>query len=504
MASLNDYAKLSYHKTDDTATQFRPDESVTFVMKYSESLTGKYATLIVYGYEQDEISGQQRYYNGLKLTQQLTSGMGGQWYEEFIIPPDALGFTPTGSSYRFSGKMQAKVEVGSELDYESFEPNPHLPDQGIPAYVTNPDITSNIILVDMLVINSNAIHWIDPITGVQVSQYNTDSSHMTVDMYISGSHNYGISDNDNVQSYRVWLYDSYKNLLRDSNEMYDWDSNVSANKKYTFYDLQDQQTYYARGRITLNGGYTFNYDYIPIYTDFSGLHPASPNFTIEQQIGKVLLTLDLTGISHTKIIVTRTVQYEGEYLEIQNVIDDGDTVKIEDRYPIPGEKYEYKAVVFNGELIVGTYYNNISYTSNCIAISDIFACYTAIGNITKHPISRNDRGQIVETIDSKMPYHIMNGKADYDSGTVDALFSEVEDCQIVTENGDVANALRAWLNNGRAKLLTYYNGEAWIVSTSSIQTTDPANNDVYNTTFKWTQIGDAFRINEYVRLGLVI
>lgn len=488
MASLNDYAKLTYHKTNDTITQFRPEDSVTFEMKYSEGLNtyGMYATLIIYGYEQRFYDvDPPLIYNGYKETHPLGSGIAGQLIAVYTIPGNTLGKSPDnyGNEFYYTGKMQAKVEIGTELDEDG--------------YVINPVFTSNIVLVDMMVADNADIRWLR-------TPYNTSTSKIMVSMEFGHAITYGVSGNSNVQSYRLWLYDRNKNLLRDTGELYDWDSNVYGNGNYVYYDLKDGFTYYVKGRVTLVGGYVFNYDYEPIHVDYDTPPSPSANFTIEQQIGKVTLSLDLTGITYTKVIFTRTVQYEGEYLEIQNTIDDGNIVTAEDRYPIAGKKYEYVATVFNGELIVGTYYNYLDYTSNCIAISDIFACYTAIGKITKHPISRNDRGQIVETMDSKMPYHIMNGKADYDSGTVDALFSEVEECQVVTDNGDVANAMRAWLNNGRAKLLTYYNGEAWIVSTSAVQTTDPENNDVYNTTFKWTQIGDANRISEYVRLGLVI
>ena len=106
-------------------------------------------------------------------------------------------------------------------------------------------------------------------------------------------------------------------------------------------------------------------------------------------------------------------------------------------------------------------------------------------------------------MDSKFPYHILNGEPDYDSGTVDGFFAELDECTVNTDNGALSKILRSWLNNGKAKLLTYYTGEAWIVAVNGVSTTDPENNDVYNTSFNWTQIGDATKMSEYVRLGLI-
>ncbi len=107
-------------------------------------------------------------------------------------------------------------------------------------------------------------------------------------------------------------------------------------------------------------------------------------------------------------------------------------------------------------------------------------------------------------MDNKYPYYLINGSADYDSGQVEGIFSTIDNCEMNMDNKEYSNILRAWLNNGKAKLLTYYTGEAWIVAVSGIQTTDPENTDVYSTTFNWMQIAEADDIKNYAKIGLVM
>jgi hypothetical protein len=165
----------------------------------------------------------------------------------------------------------------------------------------------------------------------------------------------------------------------------------------------------------------------------------------------------------------------------------------------------YRVVVYNGNGIVGTYYNYITYSNNNIVISDAYGSYVAVGSIEKYPISRNDRGQEHVTMDSKFPYYTINGQADYESGSFNALFTEIDDdCSVKLDNQKYSEMLRAWLNNGQAKLLTYYTGESWIVAVSGIQTTDPEHTDTLNTSFNWIQIGDANNIEAYPTYGLVV
>ena len=455
-------------------------------MQYSEDLTTKYATLIIDGYRlEDDVTGIV--YDGYKETQQLMGAIGGQWYTEYNVDSGLLGVSypeRTGGLYT-SGKMQARVEIGRTLDNDG--------------YVINPEFVSNVTLVDMIITRTaNVAEFI-------YTPYNPTGSIYKISLHSDYIYEAGLTSSEDVQSYRIFLYDSNRNLIKDSGELYDWDTNVYGNAWYTLYDLKDNTTYYVKGRVTLNGGTSFYTEFTPINVHYDDIPISSDKFTLSQSLGEVKMSLDLTGVTHTKVVFSRTVFNESDYLELTKVEGNEDTMVAYDKFPIPKKSYTYKAVVFNGDLIVDTYYQNINFTSQYVTISDILGSYSAVGNITKHPINRNDRGAIVAAMDSQYPYYIVNGSSDYDSGQIDGFFSTIDDeCKVETDNAAYADFLRAWLNNGNAKLLTYYTGEAWIVSVNGVSTTDPNNDDVYNTSFNWTAIGDANIMSEYVRLGLVI
>lgn len=481
MASLATYAKLT------PPAQFvpHPGVNVLFRLQYSEDLTSKYATLIIDGYSLTEDT-TGNVYDGYKETHLLGWAIAGQWYSEYYVNSGLLGIAypeRTGNLYT-SGKMQARVEIGNETDEDG--------------HVINPVFTSNVTLVDMIITRDNPPYFI----GVP---YNANASVFGVSPYCDYILSMGADGSADIQSYRIFLYDENYNQVRDSEELYDWDNNIYGNSSYKFYDLKDDKTYYTKFRITLNGGTSFTSAYEPINVHYDTIPSGSDEFELIPRLGNVQMKLDLSGVTHTKVVFSRTVQDESDYLELVTVENPGSSVTAIDKYPIPGRAYTYRAVVLNGELIVGTYYGNILFTSSYITISDAMGSYSAVGNITKHPINRNDRGSILETMDNKFPYQIINGDADYDSGQITGMFSTVDDdCAVEMDNKALSNALRAWLNNGRAKLLTYYTGEAWIVAVNGISTTDPENNDVYNTSFNWTAIGDASIVSDYVRLGLVI
>lgn len=495
MASLATYAKLKLKQ------QFRPEEDAIFQLQFSKDLLAKYGTLVIDGYVV-KVGTEGEVYNGTKITHSLNWSVGGQPYQEYTVAGGTLGLSPSSGQVAYvDGKMQARVEIGDELDGEG--------------HVINPVFVSNVVLSDMLTCWDADFYFSIPGTMTQIGSYSTASSSCTVAISYNVRHDLGINGDNSVQGYRFYLYDSQHKLIADSEELYDWDSNVYAGHSYTFFDLTDNTTYYVRARLSLNGGYVMyrgtpsdSDAYIPIYVNYADEPTPSPNFTLTEKPAGTECTVDLTNTAHTKVVFSRSKYDESDYLEIGSVTSTSDTVSVMDKYAIPKTRYIYRAVVYNGSNVVRTYYNNIVYTSSCVKISDIYGCYTAIGDITKHPISRNDRGTILEAMDSVFPRNIINGSPNYDSGTVDGLFTDVdEDCKVITDSDYLAakaDALRAWLNNGHAKLLTYYTGEAWIVAVSGIQTTDPENNDVYHTTFNWTQIGNANRLSEYVRLGLVI
>lgn len=486
MASLATYAKLTC-----TPQQFRPEEPVRFRLQYSHDLTLTYGTLYITNTRWDS--------SAPVATQRLDTAIGGQWLAEWDIPGGTLADSPSPEEPTIPDiKVQAYVEIWDEIETED-----HVIEKKVLW-------TSNILLVDMLMMWDGDLYFVAPGSLDEVYEYNTSKSNCTVGLRYIPRGDCGISGDKDLQGYRFYLYNNEHSLVFDSGEMYNWDSNIYSAINYTFYDLKDNTTYYLRARVSLNGGYVMYRpselnNYIPIHVHYADTPTMSQHLKLESTFTGVKCSLD-TSIPYTSYKISRTVFDESDYMEIGTVLNPDPYII--DKYAIPKKNYIYKAVVYNGSLIVATYYNEINYVSNCIKISDIFGCYTALGEITKHPISRNDRGQILETMDSVFPYNVINGDSNYDIGSVDGIFTDVDDdCNAIINSDYLAtksDILRAWLNNGHAKLLTYYTGESWIVAVSNIQTTDPNNDDVYHTTFQWTQIGNANRISEYVRLGLLL
>lgn len=481
MATSYTFARLTAPK------QFRPEEDVVFKLEYSEDLVSTSATLIIDGYV-DSWGGNEDVpaynYTGTTITHIIHESKGWTWdigYEEFTVPGGALGKTPPVAqpTGHFGGTVKARVQFTK---------------QNGETYV------SNSVVVNMLLMWDNDLIFFN-------TPYNITSSTFIPQLKYSQRHSLGEYDANYINSYHYYLYDSNYNLISDSGELYDWDSYIYwTDTSFSFKGLQDNQTYYVRAKVTLNGGYIFWRGYEPVYVHYADLPEESEKFKATNISTGIELNIDLAEVEHDRIVVTRSIVGQNVWLAIKDINISTNSVVIDDHYCIPDVKYQYRAVVYNGNDIVTTYYCYDTFKSSGIIISDSQGAYVAVGNLEKYPISRNDRGQEHETMDNKYPYYIINGAADYDRGSVSALFTEVDDdCSLKLDNHEYADILRAWLNNGKAKLLTYYNtGESWIVAISGVQTTDPNNTDVLSTSFNWVQIGDAHDIANYPKYGLAV
>lgn len=476
--SLTSQIKISY-----SPTQFRPADDVTFTVQYSKEFSNTYLVFTInYGTAAD----RQPY----KYVRYVSTSESGTYFEKITIPGGTFyqptGTEPTAPVYKIKATAAFYSPAGQEPDMTKL-------------------LGSAEELVNLLLMWDTDYYYADPDSGSVVTTYTTNKSTATVRLSYDTPMSYGKEGSTDVRSYRLLLFNNSNSLVQDSGELLNWSSGTYKAGFYTFTNLKDNSTYYVRGRVTLAGGYVLDYGRIPLRVNYSDDPEYSDRFRLTSTPNGVKVTLDLSGIAHSRVVISRTVYAMSDYLEVADVTSGSNEIEAVDHYAIPKTMYMYKAAVYSGSTVTATYYNAITYTSGGIKISDILGSFYALGNITKHPISRNDRGSILETMDSKFPYHVMNAAPDYDSGQVDALFAEVDDdCAIDTDNSAYADILRAWLNNGHAKLLTYYNGESWIVTVTGIQTTDPENTDVYNTSFNWTQIGDTNKLSEYVRLGLVI
>lgn len=258
-------------------------------------------------------------------------------------------------------------------------------------------------------------------------------------------------------------------------------------------------------KVTLMGGYVLYRRDIPITVKYQEKPKADSKLSVESNAseGKIHLSLDTAGITFDRAVISRCVEDDCNYLELKTFSHGETDIVYDDYYALPNTSYMYRVTLYNGDEIVSSFYNYATGAVSGITIADKWGGYSALGELTKYPVNRNDRGTIVEVMDSEFPYHILNGSANYETGQIKGIFTEIEDCKIKTDNIFFSKQLRAWLNNGCAKILKYYTGEAWLVTVTGVTTEDSDNTDVLSTNFNWTQIGNADDISAYTKLGLV-
>ena len=477
------YAKLT------KPPQFRADESVTFRLEFSNDLACTYGTLKIYGYSFNVLDGKR--YEGIKITQYINTFVLGVGYEEYIIPPNTLAEVPDwGTKFMYpSGVMKAVVEIGTQLDEEG---------NAIPMF------KSNEIIVDMPV-NFREDYYIEPATGI----LNATSSIYQLPLVYIDRKLFGSFGSTEVNSYRVLLYDSNYNLVKDSGAMYDWNNGLYWKHYYTLTDLNNDTTYYVKAKYTLGGGYVIDLDFRQIDVKYSDVPVHSDNLLLDNDKvhGRVNVNI-VPDVQYNKIVISREIKDTGNYLEIKAVNKGNlstDRVKIYDYYALPNTTYMYRAVLFNGEDIVATYYNAITHEFDGVCIADASGAYNALAFEKKYPINKNDRASVVEPMDTKYPTVIRNSSLDSDSGSITATYAHIDKCEPdFANNAGYSQTIRHWLNNGKTKLLKFYNGECWLVSVSGVTDDEPNGNDVIVTSFNWTEVGNAKDNSEYKRLGLII
>lgn len=472
MANTLTYAKLIKPQ------QFKPNEPVTFRMEYSQDLLGCWATLKIYGYTLT-IDGQT--YEGITQTQYINVSWLGTGWVEFAVSPNTLAVNPTDDTYRFSGRMKAVVEIGTQKD-ESGN-----------AVV---QFKSNEILVDMLLQLPGDFG----ITNTPLTSSGSVKSFQI--RYVSRS-SLGALDANEINSYRVILFDQNYNIVQDSGALYDWENSSVIYKTYTLYGLSDHTEYYVLVRITLNGGYTLTTDYTQLTVDYDEEVEISPFLSIENESAEGRIKISVASpLPYDRIVISRTVVNANDYLQIKD--SKGVQSVFYDYYALPNTSYIYRATLYQSGKVCATYYGKITHRINGICIADIYAGYSALSFTQKYPVSKNTRSSILEPMDSKYPYAVINGSLDYDSGSITAIFTPIKECNPdFSDNSEYSKTIRHWLNNGEAKLLKYYNGECWIVSVSNATTEQSENTDILTTTFNWTEIADAKKIENYIKLGMV-
>lgn len=475
MANINTYAKLIKPK------QFRPNEEVRIRMEYSQNLTCCWATLKIDGYS---ITVNSNTYTGTKMTTYINESILGTGVIEFVIPPNTLAENPN-DDFGFSGKVRARVEIGKELDENGD---------------VIPQVYSNEILLDLLMIFDNDFQIIN--TPLKATATNYD-----ITLEYTVRYDFGSSGATDINSYRVFLYDDKYNIVSDSGELYDSNFSLFKYKEYTLNGLNNNTNYYIRAKGNLVGGYTLWTDYVPLTVKYEDMPTISSKLSLTNNstLGCVKVILN-EELQHDKVVISRTELNRDDYLEVASLPNPNSTIIYEDYYALPKTTYVYKAVSYNKNEIVGTYYNIVTHSLDGVVIADAYGHYTALSYKNIYPINRNDRFGFLMPMDRKTPIGICNGLSNYDSGSVNGLFSEIEDeCNIEYKDNTIfATAMRDWLNNGRAKLLKYHTGDCWIVGVNGVNDDDTENNSLVYTSFNWTEIANAKDNLAYKKEGLIL
>lgn len=477
--------------TLDNPGQFNPGNDVTFTIHYTPDHNSQYCTLVVYGYRA-VINGTT--YEGGKFTKWANELVNGEGLVEITVPGGSLGVDSDNYEYA-SGKAQAYAVFGSAGEGE-----PGVIFNGHVNPDSNLNNMSNRIYLNMSIISN--LDFSFEYTKPDGSYLATGST-FKIWMHMVYRHSFGQSNANNLKSYRIFLYDENDDIILDTGMLKDWLFPTYPNHSYRLKGLVDGATYYVSAQAVTCGGTTLTIPKTKLVVAYEPLPTESDRVELTRVSNGVKVKTNLIGIQYTKIVATRTAAYEGLSLVLKTSDYTGESFSFVDHYAIPQKKYVYKIVVYNGNEIVGTYSKVIDYANNYVVISDMFGSYAAIGDVKKDPISRNDRGAEIETMDSEFPYYLINGDANYERGTVDGIFGELDDCKLQTDNAIYSKQLRAWLNNGQPKLLTFYTGESWIVAVSGVQSTDPNNTDTLNTSFNWVQLGDGEDTDLYAEMGLI-
>lgn len=123
-------------------------------------------------------------------------------------------------------------------------------------------------------------------------------------------------------------------------------------------------------------------------------------------------------------------------------------------------------------------------------------------NYEKSTPTLNTTSTIVQTLNSKTPFIVNNIEQEYYTGTISATF--VEENENMNWGYDFTNAVqyrisfKEWLYNGQPKILTFINGNKYIISISG-NISDNLEGDFDNiiTTFNWYEIAEYNQDNLY-------
>lgn len=119
-------------------------------------------------------------------------------------------------------------------------------------------------------------------------------------------------------------------------------------------------------------------------------------------------------------------------------------------------------------------------------------------------IELNRQTSVIPSLGNKYPFVVVNGASKYYSGTLSAVFIEMNNCQFDYENiNSYRNQIDEFLVNGRAKILKNMNGDIYMINIAdNIQRSGESDLDITHN-FKWIECGDPNSVGDLYDNGFI-
>lgn len=121
--------------------------------------------------------------------------------------------------------------------------------------------------------------------------------------------------------------------------------------------------------------------------------------------------------------------------------------------------------------------------------------------------TKNHPSEIVQPINSQFPVHVSCGGANYYSGSASGTFIalDIKNHSWKVDDGvNYRQKLMAFLCNGKPKILKYRDGRIWIIGITDNPSESEQNHpDKIQTSFSWTQIGEANDFDDLYYNGFI-
>lgn len=466
--AINDYAKLY------SVPPFRVDTEVVFVLELSDSYLGHKGdfTITMDGFEiynQSDISFST-YIGDLRL-----------FY--ITMPANTLGTIDAQSWSQSNYTAQVKINsviTGDELGM------------------------SNAIILDVMMTTVMGIVGFEenPVTEKIIN-----SSLLDIELNYAG-YTKSRGGRQYLNSYQIELIYEDTSEAYNSGELFDWDNFYTVVQQFTLKNLKDNTKYFLKFKATAINGYKTETPYYPFTTDFTPI-PTTDDLPLENDFidGSVIISKDLTGVTGTRVVLSRTLVYTNRWMEIKEIpIPTSKLISIRDYYAIAKSQYIYKLTVYNGDTFVEEYANNIIHEFRGICIADKNNHYCSEMNAKILPIQKNVPSNIVTTNNSKYAFYISNGITNYYSSSASAIFNVVKDeCYLDFENSvNYRMDLAEFLSDRKPKFLKSDNGRAFLIAITGTPTIEQGEHKyLESTNFEWSEVGDKDNIEDYIRLGLI-